>query len=231
MGFMGDKSRWRTMPWMVTFFGILVVPLGVVSITLIILQPLVVGSWCTLCLVTAAAMLVMISLTLDEVVAMVQFLVEAHAEGQSLWRPFWMGGTLRQVDRASVPVRSDVVSAPALVWGVTLPWTLLASAAVGVWLMLAPSILSSRPPAAHSDHFVGALVVTVAVIAIAEVGRAFRFVNVLFGVWLIVASWLLVGATTGAAWNDALAGALVLALSFRRGRIDERYGWSEGLIR
>ena len=32
MGFMGDKHRWRTMPWMVTFFGILVVPLGLVSI-------------------------------------------------------------------------------------------------------------------------------------------------------------------------------------------------------
>ncbi|HXG84259.1 MAG TPA: vitamin K epoxide reductase family protein [Pyrinomonadaceae bacterium] len=31
MGFMGDKARWRTMPWMVTFFGILVVPLGTVS--------------------------------------------------------------------------------------------------------------------------------------------------------------------------------------------------------
>lgn len=31
MGFMGATSRWRTMPWMVTF-GILVIPLGFVSI-------------------------------------------------------------------------------------------------------------------------------------------------------------------------------------------------------
>ncbi|HEV8439508.1 MAG TPA: vitamin K epoxide reductase family protein [Methylomirabilota bacterium] len=28
MGFMGGATRWRSMPWMVTFFGILVVPLG-----------------------------------------------------------------------------------------------------------------------------------------------------------------------------------------------------------
>ncbi len=54
MGFMGDKARWRTMPWMVTFFGILVVPLGVVSVALIILQPIAVGAWCTPCLVAAA---------------------------------------------------------------------------------------------------------------------------------------------------------------------------------
>ena len=81
MGFMGDKRRWRTMPWMVTFFGILVVPLGVVSIALIILQPLAVGAWCTPCLAAAAAMIVMIALTLDEVVAMLQFLVQARGEG------------------------------------------------------------------------------------------------------------------------------------------------------
>ena len=84
MGFMGDRQRWRTMPWMVTFFGILVVPLGVVSVGLIILQPVAVGDWCWPCLVAALAMLIMIALTLDEVVAMGQFLVQARREGQPL---------------------------------------------------------------------------------------------------------------------------------------------------
>jgi len=78
MGFMGDKARWRTMPWMVMFFGILVVPLGVVGITLIVPQPIAVGAWCAPCLIAAAAMLVMIALTLDEVAAMLQFLVQAR---------------------------------------------------------------------------------------------------------------------------------------------------------
>ncbi len=78
MGFMGDKRRWRTMPWMVMFFGILVVPLGVVSITLIVPQPIAVGAWCTPCLIAAAAMLVMTALTLDEVAAMLQFPVQAR---------------------------------------------------------------------------------------------------------------------------------------------------------
>ena len=178
MGFMGDKARWRTMPWMVTFFGILVVPLGVVSITLIILQPLAVGAWCTPCLIAAAAMLVMISLTLDEVVAMLQFLVQARREGQALWQVFWMGGTLRQTSEAAavpaVTVRPDVVSPGAMVWGVSLPWNLLVSAALGLWLMFAPSRAGSvgRLP---TDHLVGALIVTAAVIALADVGRAVRF--------------------------------------------------------
>jgi uncharacterized membrane protein len=230
MGFMGNKARWRTMPWMVTFFGILVVPLGVVSITLIILQPLAVGAWCTPCLVAAAAMLIMVSLTLDEVFAMGEFLVLSRQEGQPLWRAFGMGGTLRGQATPVALARAEVVSAGATAWGVTLPWNLIASVVLGLWLMVAPSVLGSAAPAAHSDHLVGALIVTAATIALAEVGRATRFINVLFGAWIIAAPWLLDGATGSAVWNDAIVGALVIALSLRRGQIQERYGRSQRLI-
>ena len=43
MAVMGTRDRWRTMPWMVTFFGILVIPLGVVSIYFIIIQPIMIA--------------------------------------------------------------------------------------------------------------------------------------------------------------------------------------------
>jgi hypothetical protein len=230
MGFMGDKRRWRTMPWMVTFFGILVVPLGVVSITLIILQPLAVGAWCTPCLVAAVAMLIMIALTLDEVVAMGQFLVQARREGQSLWRVFWLGGTLRDLPDVG-PTRPDVVSVKAMVGGVALPWNLLLCAGLGVWLMFAPAVLGSAGAAAHSDHLVGALIATAAVIALADVGRATRFINIALGAWVIAAPWLLGGATPGSRWSDVIAGALVILLSIPRGPVGERYGSWERFIR
>ena len=230
MGFMGDKRRWRTMPWMVTFFGILVVPLGVVSITLIILQPLAVGAWCTPCLVAAAAMLIMIALTVDEVVAMGQFLVQARREGQSLWRVFWAGGTLRSLADVG-PTRPDVVSMKAMAWGVAMPWNLLVAAVAGVWLMFAPALLASKGAAAHSDHLVGALVVTVAVIALADVTRAARFINVIFGAWIMASPWTLAGSTIAATWSDVVAGALIIVLSLARGTVGERYGTWERFIR
>ncbi|MDZ4865096.1 MAG: vitamin K epoxide reductase family protein [Gemmatimonadota bacterium] len=230
MGFMGDKARWRTMPWMVTFFGILVVPLGIVSITLIILQPLAVGAWCTPCLIAAAAMVVMIALTLDEVVAMCQFLAQAVREGQPFWRTFWLGGTLRDLPAVS-PVHPDVVRPMAMGWGVALPWNLLASVGLGGWLMFAPATLGSTGGAAHSDHLIGALIVTFGVMALADVGRALRFVNVLFGALVIAAPWVLTGATSGSRWSDAVAGGLVILLSFRRGPVGERYGSWERYIR
>lgn len=217
---------------MVTFFGILVVPLGVVSITLVVLQPIAVGAWCTPCLLAAAAMLTMISVTLDEVVAMGAFLVLARREGQPVWHTFWAGGTLRATPASSAtPVRPDVVSLGATVWGVTVSWTLLGSIAGGLWLMLAPVVLGSGPPAAHSDHLVGALIVTVAAVALADVGRAARFVNVALGAWVMVSPWLLEGPTTSAVWNDAIVGGLIMLLSIPRGRIGERYGSFERYIR
>jgi uncharacterized membrane protein len=232
MGFMGDKARWRTMPWMVMFFGILVVPLGIVSITLVVLQPIAVGAWCTPCLIAAAAMLIMIAITLDEVVAMLQFLVQARREGQPLWQIFWQGGMLREAPEvAAVSVRPDVISPGAMVWGVTLPWNMLLSTGLGLWLMFAPDVLGSTGPAAHSDHLVGALIVTAAVIALADVGRAVRFINVLFGAWIIASPWLLGGATGSTMWNDLIVGVLVILLSFPRGKIGERYGDYDRYIR
>ncbi len=97
--------------------------------------------------------------------------------------------------------------------------------------MFAPSALGSTGAAANSDHLAGALIVTAAVIALADVGRATRFVNVLFGAWLIVAPWLLAGTTKSVTWSDMIAGALVILLSFPRGKIGERYGDFERYIR
>jgi len=70
MAWMGGRTRWRTMPWMVVFLFILVVPLGLTHVTLVILRPVVVGFWCTLCLAAAAVMLVTIPFTVEEVFAM-----------------------------------------------------------------------------------------------------------------------------------------------------------------
>ncbi|MHB8442399.1 MAG: vitamin K epoxide reductase family protein [Candidatus Tyrphobacter sp.] len=223
MGFMGGKSRWRTMPWMVTFFGILVVPLGVVSVMLIILQPLAVGFWCTPCLIAASAMLIMIALTLDEVVAMVQFLMQIKREGQPFWRTFWLGGALRAAAHNN-PVRPDTVSARAMFWGTTLPWTLALTAGLGIWLMLTPFVLGVASPSAHIEHLIGALIVTVAVIACSEVGRSARLVNIALGALVIAAPWFLSGATSGSRLSDGIAGLLVISLSLPRGAIVERYG-------
>ncbi|MBW3622258.1 MAG: SPW repeat protein [Armatimonadetes bacterium] len=227
MGFMGGPARWRTMPRMVLFFGILVVPLGLVHIVLVISQPVTVGYWCTLCLLAAFIMLCMIPLMLDEVVAMVQFMRYSVRKGESFWTVFWRGGTMEggsKNDRTPDFYESPSRWLPSMVWGVTLPWTLLLSAALGVWLMAAPDVLGYRGGAASSDHLIGALIVTVAGIDTAEVARAGHFLNVLLGLWVAAAPFVLSGATPAARWNGIVAGVAVILLSLPRGPVRERYG-------
>jgi uncharacterized membrane protein len=231
MGWMGSPARWRTMPWMVLFFGILVVPLGLTHIVLVISQPVVVGEWCTLCLLAALIMLPMIPLTLDEVVAMGQFMVRrVKGEGQPFWRTFWLGDTdegekpdERSPELGSFPGK-PVEVLRAGVWGVSVPWQLALATALGVWLVFAPSVFGTTGPAADSDHLSGALIVTVAVVAMAEVGRAFRFLNVPLGLWVALAPWVLSGAALPAQLSGLVVGLAVAALSFPRGVVYERYG-------
>ena len=225
-GFMGDSKRWRTMPWMVLMFGLLVIPLGVTSIVLVVLQPVMVGAWCTICLVTAAAMLIMIPLTLDEVVAMTQFVLQAKREGKPLWSTFWMGGSIEGEKDARTPEFDGTIGkgVSAMVWGMSVPWNLALSALAGLWLMFAPAVLANGGRAADSDHLFGALIITFAVIAMGEVGRPLRLLNVLFGAWLIIAPFVLAGHSEGGRWSDIGTGLLVIALSLRRGPVREHYG-------
>lgn len=50
----GDSIRWKTNPVAVTVYAIFVGLMGLVSILLIIIQPVILQSWCTLCLASAA---------------------------------------------------------------------------------------------------------------------------------------------------------------------------------
>ncbi|MBX3619088.1 MAG: vitamin K epoxide reductase family protein, partial [Rhizobacter sp.] len=196
-GMMGGRQRWRTMPWMVAMFGVLVIPLGGVSIFFIMIQPVMIGTWCTLCLVSAAAMVFMLPYTFDEVVAMGEFLVQARREKQSLWRVFWHGGTVKgaRVDD-SPPLTLDAAQWRTLRrQAAALPKALIVSAALGAWLMFTRPMLGHEGAMANSDHLTGSMVFVVAVCAWAEVARPLRGLNLLLGAWLVASPWLLDGAT------------------------------------
>ncbi len=229
MTFMGGKTRWRTMPWMVLALAVLILPLGAVSIYFIIIQPIVIGTWCTICLIAGLAMVIMIPFSLNEFVAMGQFLIDARRKGKPFWRTFWTGDAMDggMADPATGPGAPIGDRFAQAARGVTLPWALLASVAVGLWFMFTRLSLGTSGQMANSDHLIGALVVTFSIIAFAEVARPLRFINAGFGLWLIAAPWLLTGnASAVADWAGMAGGALLIALSIPRGRIANSYaGW------
>jgi uncharacterized membrane protein len=88
-GIIGKTDRWKTKPWIVILFGIAVGPLGLVSVALVIFQPVLVGAWCTLCIITAVISVVMIGPAVDELLASLQYLQRIRKNGGSVWKAFW----------------------------------------------------------------------------------------------------------------------------------------------
>lgn len=232
-GLIGSRRRWRTMPWLVTLFGIMIVPLGAVSIYFIIIQPIVIGTWCTLCLIGAAAMVVQIPYSLDELVATGQFLLQRRRKGRALWPVFVHGDTAAggaKEDPASFERSFAELNRDIWAGGVNLPWNLVLSIAIGIWLMCTRLVFGTAEPMAFSDHLIGAIVVTVSVTALAELARPVRFINVLLGIALMGAPWMLDGGSPLADWAGVLAGIALVALSIPRGRISHSYGSWDRLL-
>lgn len=232
MGWMGSPSRWRTMPWMVTFFGILVIPLGLVHIFLVISQPIIVGEWCTFCLLAAAIMLPMIPLEFDEVIAMGQHMVQAKRRGDNMWHVFWKGGESfeenedkRSTELIDLPQKPMGVFKSS-VWGVSVPWTLAVSTVLGLAAMFAPAIFGVEitTMAAHAFHLGGSLTVVISVICMGEIVRMGRYLNIILGLGLAVAPWLVNDSVIGLSITGTVLGLLIIALSFPRGIIKEKYG-------
>jgi nucleoside-diphosphate-sugar epimerase/uncharacterized membrane protein len=234
-GAIGDRRRWRTMPWMVFLFGLLVIPLGVVSVTFIIIQPPLIGALCTLCIIQAAVTVILIPYSIDEVLATIQYLWRAKKAGEPFWRTFWMGGPALSEDQTLEPDldRSAWDSFKDFVFGgVTFPWALMASAGLGALLMATPLIFGTAPPLYFSDHVAGCLVILVAVTAMAEIVRAVRFLNVALGAWIAGSPFMLEGGSGLALAANLVIGLALIALSLPRGaRSDQHYGgWDRAIV-
>jgi hypothetical protein len=100
----GSTRRWHARPWMVVLFGIDVIPLGLVSVVLVVLQGTVVGSWCFLCLVTAAISLLLVYFAYDEVWSSLVYLHRVRKRS-GRWRVTWDAFCGRPSDEAWAVVR------------------------------------------------------------------------------------------------------------------------------
>lgn len=227
-GYAGGTHRWRTMPWVVIIFGILIIPLGVVSITLVILQPVSVGYWCTLCLTSAMISLIMIPFTIDEVLATVQLMRhEKRERNTSYWTSFWFGGTMKggKMEEKKDPSNLLELTGKEVYRDLLLrPWNLFLIMVVGMWVMAAPGVLGYSGTIADSNHLAGPIIVTFAVISMSEVARSLRFIFILFGLWLIAAPWILGTDLEMAKWSGVISGIVLILLSFPKGKIEDKRG-------
>ena len=231
-GVIGLRARWRTMPWLVVIFGLMIVPLSVTSMSFVIIQPIVIGTWGTLTLIAAAAMLIQIPYAIDELIASLQFVRRRARVGQNWLRVIFAGDTDETGKKAEgrASALADEFARPPsavvkdmLTGGVGLPWNLALSALIGLWLLFTRLTFGTTGTMADADHVIGFLVLTTLSIAAAEATRAARYLNVPIGAALLVTPFLF-DADTSAMINSIVCGIALIALSLRCGPIRQRYG-------
>ncbi|MBL8365011.1 MAG: NAD-dependent epimerase/dehydratase family protein [Comamonas sp.] len=230
-GLVGAKARWRTMPWLVVLFGLMIAPLGVTSIVFVIIQPIVIGTWSIVALIGAAAILIQIPYSLDELIATLQFVRRRMRAGRNGLAVFFRGDTdtmpagsggTGAVDD-EFDQRPGAVLRNMMAGGVNLPWNLALAALIGLALLFTRLWPGVEGNLAHAHHVIGSLVLTVVSIAAAEVARPVRWLNLLLGAGLMASPFLFPADTT-ALLVSVVAGAALMALSTRRGPVYQRYG-------
>jgi nucleoside-diphosphate-sugar epimerase len=230
-GLVGAKARWRTMPWLVVLFGLMIAPLGITSIAFVIIQPIVIGTLSTVAMIGAAAILIQIPYSLDELIATLQFIRRRVQAGRSGLQVFFHGDTdtmpsdsgnrRHVIDEFDQP--PGAVLHNMLAGGVNLPWNLGLAALIGLALLFTRLWPGVEGNLAHSHHVIGSLVLTVVSVAAAEVARPARWLNLPLGACLMASPFVFAGDAV-ALLVSLVAGIALMALAIRRGPIHEHYG-------
>jgi uncharacterized membrane protein len=224
----GDENRWHRTPWMVVTFGIMVVPVGLISIFLIIMQPLAVGAWCTLCLLTALIMVFMVAYTIDEVVVVAQFLRQQVKAGKPFWKAFFYGGN---PVGAKVDTRTPSLlgawkkTIPSMFWGVTFQPSLILASLIGIFFMMVSSFVAMPQRLVDMDHVMGAIIISISIIANAEAIRSWRYINFLCAGFILAALFWRLCDIKLLDMLIHLGGVFALCmLSYPKGRFHEKSG-------
>jgi hypothetical protein len=92
LSLIGGEDRWRSAPWTVLALGVLISCGAVVSVLLVVVQPVVVSEWCTLCLTSSLVSFLIFLWGVKEPLAALQHLQRVRRSGGSVWTGLWDRG-------------------------------------------------------------------------------------------------------------------------------------------
>lgn len=223
-GLIGDKNRWRTMPWMVILFGFMIIPPGVTSIVLVILQPVAVNAWCFLCLFASVIMLLMVAPALDEVIATIQFLSAQRKAGKPFWKTFFQGVPVEQLTSEEITSYELKEKEFSKKERPKAPLGLVGTIILSTGLMFVPEFFEIDKPASNIIYFSTSLILTFAIIAMSEVARPARILNILLGFILLAGVWITEGSTNEANIISSVIALSIIILSLPAGSFRHHFG-------
>ncbi len=101
LGLIGDRNRWRTLPIAVVLYGLASASLAATAVVLLLAQPLLIGTWCSLCVLSALVSLLIFGPAVTETRAALTHLRVERDSGTSLRGALF--GHASDGDEQSVP--------------------------------------------------------------------------------------------------------------------------------
>jgi len=107
-------------------------------------------------------------------------------------------------------------------------WAQVINAFLGTWLMASPAFFNYQGTGRTNDLIIGPVAATFAIIAVWEVTRVVGKVNVMLGVWLVVAPWVLGYGNVTPVINDSIVGVTLIAMAMTPVETRGKFGggWS-----
>lgn len=95
---------------------------------------------------------------------------------------------------------------------------------LGLWLMVSPAVLDMNTTTSDNNHIVGPLAITFSVISLWKINKNVIKANIILGVWLLLALFLLYFTDTIAFLSNGICGVLLILLPSVTGNATSDFG-------
>jgi hypothetical protein len=192
LALVGPRDRWRSHPWLPIATGAVAAFEAISAVVRWTIQYALDGSTSTLFTIVAACAIALLPLAADETFAAVVH-EERVLRGASPYRD--LAGPRGEKIGFRVTDLSGYVAG-------------IGAIAVGIWLLVA----SVPPRASTHAHELGAIIVTIGALSLAQAARTARWANAAIGVWLMIAP-LVEGYRVRGTIHFLIAGLVLLTIS------------------
>ena len=102
-------------------------------------------------------------------------------------------------------------------------WAQIFNMFLGLLVMVAPGIWDFPKDAGNNNYIVGPLIITFAMVAITDVGRNLRWVNIVCGIWLMLSPYVL-GYGGEPFFINTVTSIGIIILSLIKGTVKNSFG-------
>ena len=103
-------------------------------------------------------------------------------------------------------------------------WNAIINIVLGIWLIISPSFFEMNKITSNNNYIIGPLVITFSAISLWKINRNAIKANILLGLWLLIALFVLDFTRTIAFFSNGACGAFIIVLSAIKRRIVRNFG-------